>query len=98
MPDYKSKMHTIHDIAHAEQSNKRKVIEEKSNCSTALPLALTTTSALWLADSHPVSAATRDDWVQPQFTQPFTATYSLHGPHLLPVQEVCPKGLAQLLH
>ena len=36
--------------------------------------------------------------INSQFTQPFTATYSLHGPHLLPVQEVCLKGLTQLLH
>ena len=36
--------------------------------------------------------------INSQFTQPFTATYSLHGPHLLLVQEVCPKSLTQLLH
>ena len=36
--------------------------------------------------------------INSKFTQPFTATHSLHGPHLLPVQEVCPKGLTQLLH
>ena len=29
---------------------------------------------------------------------PLTATYSLHDPHLPPVEDVCPKGLAQLLH
>ena len=54
----------------------------------------------WLADSHmhPASAATHEDLVHAHFTQPFTATSSLHGPHLLLVQEVCLKGLTQLLH
>ena len=47
---------------------------------------------------HIVSAATHDDWAHVQFTQPFTAIYSLHGPHLLPVQDVRPKGITQLLH
>ena len=35
--------------------------------------------------------------INAQFTQPFTATYSLHGPHLVHVQEVCLKGVTQLL-
>ena len=55
-------------------------------------------SLLWLTNSHPVSVATHDDSEHAQFTQPFSATYNLHGSHLLPVQEVCPKGLTQLLH
>ena len=53
---------------------------------------------VWLADSHPVSAVTHDNLVHAQFTQLFTATYTLHCPYLLPLQEVCPKGLTQLLH
>ena len=36
--------------------------------------------------------------INSHFNQPFTATHSLHGPHLILVQEVCPKGLTQLLH
>ena len=53
---------------------------------------------LSLANNHPVSVATHDDSEHAQFTQPFTATYNPHCPHLVPVQEVCPKGLTQLLH
>ena len=53
---------------------------------------------LWLANRHPVSVATYDDSEYAQFTQPFTVTYNSHCPHLHPVQEVCPKGLTQLLH
>ena len=43
----------------------------------------------WHIQRHPEHA---------QFTQPFTATYNSHCPHLLTVQEVCTKGLTQLLH
>ena len=52
----------------------------------------------YVIDRHLVSAATHDECIHVQFTQLFTVIYSLHSPHLLLVQEVCPKGLTQLLH
>ena len=59
---------------------------------TELPLAVMATShtmAGWKSSCE----CTHTLWLEP-----FTATCSLHGPHLLPVQDVCPKDLTQLLH